>query len=63
MAPRFADKKTQQLASGLFVKAFSSIAERAERRLDQVVSATSLSDLSSLPGLRLEALKGDRAGQ
>ncbi|HWV22643.1 MAG TPA: type II toxin-antitoxin system RelE/ParE family toxin [Thermomicrobiales bacterium] len=63
MPPRYADKNTERLANGQFVKAFSGIAERAERRLDQVVSATSLSDLRSLPGLRLESLKGNRAGQ
>lgn len=63
MASRFADKATEKIADGQFVKSFSGIASRAERRLDQVIVAASLSDLRALPGLRLEALKGDRAGQ
>jgi proteic killer suppression protein len=59
---RFANKETEKIANGKHVKALSAIAERAERRLDQLLAATSLSDLN-LPGLRLESLKGDRAGQ
>jgi toxin HigB-1 len=31
-------------------------------RLDRLDAATSLVDLAALPGNRLEALKGDRAG-
>ena len=62
MPPRFANKETELIARGMHVRAFSGIADRAERRLDQVLAATALSDLS-LPGLRLEALKGKRAGQ
>jgi proteic killer suppression protein len=62
MPSRFANKQTEMIARGMHVKAFSGIAERAERRLDQLVAANSLSDLS-LPGLRLETLRGDRAGQ
>ncbi len=62
MPPRYANKETELVARGMHVSKFNAIAERAERRLDQLVAATSLTDLS-LPGLRLEALKGDRAGQ
>lgn len=62
MPPRYANKETEAIAQGVHVKKYSAVAERAERRIDQLVSATSLADLS-LPGLRLEALKGDRAGQ
>ena len=62
MPPRYANKETELVARGVHVKKFSAIAERAERRLDQLVAATSLADLG-LPGLRLEALKGDRQGQ
>jgi proteic killer suppression protein len=32
-------------------------------KLDRLESATSLRDLSALPGNRFEALKGDRQGQ
>lgn len=62
MPPRYANKETEMVARGMHVRKFSAIAERAERRLDQLAAATSLSDLQ-LPGLRLEALKGDRVGQ
>ena len=31
-------------------------------RLDRLDAATSLADLATLPGNRLEALRGDRAG-
>jgi proteic killer suppression protein len=62
MAARFRDRDTERVANGVHVGKFSSVAERAERRIIQVAVATSLRDLS-LPGLRLERLKGDRAGQ
>jgi proteic killer suppression protein len=42
---------------------FGSIPAVALRRLDYINSAAALSDLRSPPGNRLEALKGDRAGQ
>ncbi|HEY4665970.1 MAG TPA: type II toxin-antitoxin system RelE/ParE family toxin [Anaerolineales bacterium] len=35
----------------------------AFRKLDQLDSATKLTDLSTPPGNRLERLRGDRAGQ
>jgi len=35
----------------------------ARRKLEMLAAATSLSSLSMIPGNRLEALKGDRAGQ
>lgn len=35
----------------------------AERKLKMVHAATDLQDLRSPPGNRLEALRGDRAGQ
>jgi proteic killer suppression protein len=35
----------------------------AARKLDMLDAAASLGDLRSPPGNRLEALKGDRAGQ
>jgi proteic killer suppression protein len=35
----------------------------ARRRLDQLDNATRLEDLRAPPGNRLEALRGDRAGQ
>jgi toxin HigB-1 len=45
------------------VRKFSAFARQAEVRLDRLEAATSLADLAALPGNRLEALRGDRAGQ
>lgn len=42
---------------------FSGIAQVATRRLAQLDNAHELRDLGSPPGNRLEALRGDRAGQ
>ena len=62
MIVSFRDKRTKELAGGNRVKAFSGFERKAELKLDQLEAATSLLDLS-LPGNRLEALKGDRQGQ
>lgn len=43
--------------------AFRSFAEQAERRLAILNAAPSLATLRALPGNRLEAPKGTRAGQ
>jgi proteic killer suppression protein len=61
MIVSFRDKRTKELAEGKRVKAFSGFGRKAELKLDQMEAATSLLDLS-LPGNRLEALKGDRQG-
>ncbi len=58
----YKDKKTEQFASGKFVKAFQGFESQAARRLAMLNAAPSLDTLRSLPGNRLEALKGDRAG-
>jgi toxin HigB-1 len=58
----FADKRTEQFHRGRHVPAFSGFARSAERKLDQLDTARSVADLAALPGNRLEALKGDRAG-
>ena len=62
MIVSFRDKRTRELAEGNRVKAFSGFERKAELKLDQLEAATSILDLS-LPGNRLEALKGDRQGQ
>jgi len=62
MIVSYRDKRTRELAEGNRVKAFSGFERKAELKLDQLEAATSLLDLS-LPGNRLEALKGDRQGQ
>jgi len=62
MIVSFRDKRTRELAEGNRVKAFSGFERKAELKLDQLEAATSILDLS-LPGNRLEALKGERKGQ
>jgi proteic killer suppression protein len=59
----FRDKATERFASGRHVKEFSDFARQVELRLDRLEAATSLTDLAALPGNRLEALRGNRAGQ
>ncbi len=59
----YKDKRTERFSQGEFVRAFQGFGQQAERRLAILNAATSLSDLRMLQGNRLEALKGDRAGQ
>lgn len=59
----YRDTTTARFASGRHVKEFSGFARQAEMRLDRLETAASRADLAALPGNRLEALKGDRAGQ
>ena len=63
MIVSYRDKKTERFADGKYVREFSGFARQAELRLDRLDAATDLRDLAALPGNRLEALKGDRAGQ
>jgi len=63
MIVSYRGKKTERFADGRFVREFSGFARQAEIRLDRLDAATSLKDLAALPGNRLEALKGGRAGQ
>lgn len=63
MIVSFKDKVTERLASGVRVKAFASFERVALRKIRQLQIATCLDDLRIPPGNRLEALKGDRAGQ
>ena len=60
----FKDKITEAVNAGACPKGFPADAfKTARRKLAAVDAATSLEDLMSPPGNRLEALKGDRAGQ
>src|SRR5262249_58308611 len=59
----YRDRRTERFAGGDHVKEFSGFARQAEVRLDRLEAATSLKDLAAISGNRLEALKGDRAGQ
>ncbi len=54
---------TQSLFEGLSPKRFRAFQAVAERKLAQLDAAQTLDFLRSPPGNRLEALKGDRAGQ
>ncbi|MEM6746250.1 MAG: type II toxin-antitoxin system RelE/ParE family toxin [Pseudomonadota bacterium] len=59
----YATKDTEAFASGKFVRAFEGFRQQALKRLLILDAATSLGDLRQLPSNRLEALRGDRAGQ
>jgi len=59
----YRDKKTEEFAHGGFVKAFQGFEEQAARRLTILNAAPSLETLRALPSNRLEAMRGDRAGQ
>jgi len=59
----FRDKDTRLLFERNLVRRFQMIEAVARRKLEQVHAAASLEFLRVPPGNRLEALKGDRAGQ
>ena len=63
MIKTFKCSDTQALSQGKQVRRFSNVAAVARRKLRQLEIAERLSDLRVPPGNRLEALKGDRAGQ
>ena len=63
MIVSFRDRETEALAGGHRVKRFASIESIARRKLRQLQIAGRVSDLRVPPGNRLEALKGNRAGQ
>jgi proteic killer suppression protein len=63
MIVSFKDGDTEALAVGRRVKRFERVEAVARRKLRQLQIAGRLDDLRVPPGNRLEALKGDRAGQ
>jgi proteic killer suppression protein len=63
MIVSFKDADTERLAHGHRVKRFVNIEAAARRKLRQLEIAGALDDLRVPPGNRLEALRGDRAGQ
>ncbi len=62
MISSFKDKEAEKIFNGLRSQKFEAVAKAAYRKLAFLHSAGTLQDLKS-PGLQLEALKGDRAGQ
>ena len=63
MIRSFKDRETQRFFEGQRIAAFHGFANQAARRLVLLDSAETLRDLAALYGNRLEALRGDRAGQ
>ena len=63
MIRSFRDRRTRRFFEGRPVAAFQGFADQAARRLTLLDSAETLGDLAELRGNRLEALRGDRAGQ
>ena len=58
----YRDRQTRAFAEGKFVRAFQGSESQAARRLAILNAAPPLDTLRSLPGNRLEALRGDRSG-
>ena len=63
MILNYRDKKTERFANGAFVRAFQGFEDQAAKRLAILNAAPDLDTLRALPSNRLEALRGDRAGQ
>ncbi|MCC7016358.1 MAG: type II toxin-antitoxin system RelE/ParE family toxin [Rhodospirillales bacterium] len=64
MIKSFADKRTAAIFAGYAVRDLPhQIQRRARAKLQAIDAARKLDDLRVPPGNRLEALKGDRAGQ
>ena len=63
MIRSFRDRETRRFFKGQRVAAFQGFADQAVRRLLLLDSAETLGDFAALPSNRLEALRGDRAGQ
>ncbi len=63
MISSYKDKRSEAFANGEFVRAFQGFDRQCWKRLEILEAAGSLADLAGLPSSRLEALKGDRAGQ
>jgi toxin HigB-1 len=63
MIVSFKSAETEAIASGRRVRKFVQIQSVVRRKLRQLEIAGRLDDLRVPPGNRLEALRGDRAGQ
>ena len=63
MIASYKDEDTERFAMGVRVRRFVPFERVALRKIRQLQVCASLDDLRVPPGNRLEALKGDRAGQ
>ncbi len=63
MIRHFRCEETRAVFEGRRSRRFARIATVAERKLNFLHVARTLVDLMSIPGNRLEALRGDRQGQ
>ena len=63
MIRSYRDRRSERFAEGERVPAFEGFRRQGEKRLRILEAATSLRDLTQLPGNRFEALSGDREGQ
>ncbi len=63
MIRSFRDRDTRRLLNDEPVRRFQSVERMARRKLESLNAATNMAELAAIPGNRLEALKGDRAGQ
>ena len=63
MIRSFRGRETRRFFEGQRIAAFQGFARQAVRRLVLLDSAEKLGDLAALPSNRLEALRGDRAGE
>jgi toxin HigB-1 len=59
----YRNEETEKVAEGIRVKKFEAVARIAQRKLLALRIASTLEDLATPIGNRLEALKGDRKGQ
>ena len=62
MIVSFKDPETERIFNGIRSRKFEGVAKAAYRKLAILHSAATLHDLKS-PGLQLEPLRDDRAGQ
>ena len=63
MIRSFKDRNTRRFFEGHRVPAFQRFSDQAVRRLTYLDNAEALHDLAGLPSNRLEALRGNWAGQ
>jgi toxin HigB-1 len=63
MIQTFSCKDTEALYTTGKSRRFAAIAEVAARKLQMLTDVHAIDDLKSPPGNRLEALRGNRAGQ